>query len=406
VLLFFVGKIAYENARSQKESGRKTERPFIGPPNRGCTMRGNIRILALRLLPLPLRGLWQFVVQNGSVLEKGLLGLGVLSLIFVVLWIVPEWQVEHLEKAREEDVPRLINEYRWTLAQIIGGLGLLFGLYLTWRRITATEESVRVAQEGQITEHFTRAIDQLGEEGKEKLPVRLGGIYALERIAKDSEKDHWAIMEVLTAYIRENVPRKEEPPSKEDNPSDKKQPAEKNQPPPRLVTDIQAILTVLGRRERTHEKLGQRLDLHGTDLHGADLSGAHLFEADLSGADLSRANLSGAILSGAILSGANLFEADLSRAILSGANLRGTDLSGANLNGAHLIEATLSGANLFVATLRGAVLRGAKNLTREQIESAIINEETQLPDYLQAETVTGGAKAKEKGSKAEAGGKE
>ena len=39
------------------------------------------------------------------------------------------------------------------------------------------------------------------------MAIRLGGIYALERIAKDSEKDHGPIMEVLTAYVRENAPR-------------------------------------------------------------------------------------------------------------------------------------------------------------------------------------------------------
>lgn len=33
----------------------------------------------------------------------------------------------------------------------------------------------------------------------------LSGIYALERIAQDSKKDHWPIMEILTAYVRENA---------------------------------------------------------------------------------------------------------------------------------------------------------------------------------------------------------
>ena len=40
------------------------------------------------------------------------------------------------------------------------------------------------------------------------MAIRLGGIYALERIARDSEKDHGPIMEVLTAYVREKAPRK------------------------------------------------------------------------------------------------------------------------------------------------------------------------------------------------------
>src|SRR5215216_754043 len=86
-----------------------------------------------------------------------------------------------------------------TLAQILGGAALLSGLYFTWR-------TLQVNREGQITERFTRAIDQLGkvEDGKKLYEIRIGGIYALERIARESEEGYWPIMEVLTAYVRHN----------------------------------------------------------------------------------------------------------------------------------------------------------------------------------------------------------
>jgi hypothetical protein len=87
----------------------------------------------------------------------------------------------------------LESKSRQTLAQILGGAALLVGLYFT-------SQTLRTTQEGQITDRFTKAIDQLG---KDTLAVRLGGIHALERIAIDSEADHWAVMEVLTAFIRE-----------------------------------------------------------------------------------------------------------------------------------------------------------------------------------------------------------
>ena len=90
------------------------------------------------------------------------------------------------------------------MAQILAGTALLSGLYFIWR-------TLQVNREGQITEHFTRAIDQLGatdDKGKARLEIRLGGIYGLERIAKDSpERDYSTIMEVLTAYVRSNAPR-------------------------------------------------------------------------------------------------------------------------------------------------------------------------------------------------------
>ena len=52
-----------------------------------------------------------------------------------------------------------------------------------------------------MTDRYTKAVEQLGSD---KLDVRIGGIYALERIARDSARDHPAVMEVLTAFIREH----------------------------------------------------------------------------------------------------------------------------------------------------------------------------------------------------------
>src|SRR5207247_3128017 len=107
-----------------------------------------------------------------------------------------------------KEVYELRNSIRQTFAQalgllggLIGGAVLLLGLYYTAQTLRTSQESLRVTQEGQITERFTKAIQHLGD--KAGLTVRLGGIYALERIARDSAKDHWQIMEVLTAYVRD-----------------------------------------------------------------------------------------------------------------------------------------------------------------------------------------------------------
>ena len=82
-------------------------------------------------------------------------------------------------------------------------------------------------------------------------------------------------------------------------------------------------------------------------------------------------------------------EKDEFRLDVHGAYLRRTDLSnanlgGANLSGADLTDAILRGANLKNAILKGTILRGAdltdaKNLTRAQIETAIIDDRTRLP---------------------------
>ena len=167
-------------------------------------------------------------------------------------------------------------EQEVTIVQIITVLFVLVGMHWTQRRVQAAEKTADVVEEGHITDRFTKAIAQLGDC---KMAIRLGGIYALERIAKDSEKDHGPIMEVLTAYVRENAPSREE---EEDTP-------EAPGPPP---TDIQAILTVIGRRETTDDnRLNNPLDLSYTQLSGANLTGANLTGANLTGADLFETDL-------------------------------------------------------------------------------------------------------------------
>jgi hypothetical protein len=57
-----------------------------------------------------------------------------------------------------------------------------------------------------ITESFAKAVEQLGSN---KLEMRLGGIYALGRISKESLDDYWTIMKNLTAFVRERSRRNE-----------------------------------------------------------------------------------------------------------------------------------------------------------------------------------------------------
>ena len=87
-------------------------------------------------------------------------------------------------------------------------------------------------------------------------------------------------------------------------------------------------------------------------------------------------------LSGADLEEAILAEADLSDVDLTGTRLHKADLFGVNLRGGDLSGADLFGVNLFGANLRGANLTRTKNLTRGQLESAITDSTTVLPDYF------------------------
>lgn len=302
-----------------------------------------------------------------------------------ILWKVPQWQANKLSDVSSKERFDRENAARTTLAQIIGGIAVLAGFYATVKNIRLSQESFALAQQGQITDRFTKAIEQLGAvdaSGKKKLEVRLGGIYALERIAYESERDHWPIIEVLTAYIRDNAPRREQQDLKE--PQDLKQSAELQ---PRPETDIQAILTVLGRRN-VHFENGERLNLRHTDL-----TGAYLYKADFSKANLYASNLSGVFLNGANLSAANLYESNLSRtniyeSNLSGAKLVGADLREAGLGGANLSEADLTSANLRLANLSGANLSGA-NLSKANLSIAILCESKLTGAVLYESNLTG-----------------
>ena len=77
------------------------------------------------------------------------------------------------------------------------------------------------------------------------------------------------------------------------------------------------------------------------------------------------------------LHGAFLRRVDVSHGDLEDANLADADLSEAKLRGVNFNNANLKGT-----ILRGADLREARNLTREQLSEAVIDDGTRLPDYL------------------------
>ncbi len=131
------------------------------------------------------------------------------------------------------------------------------------------------------------AIAEVGDwsvftESRPNIEVRVGAIYALERIAQDSQRDHIQIMEILTAYIRENAPVADLVPSEE--------PFERARP----RADIQAALDVIGRRSPDsiaveHSKR-YRLDLRNVDLSGADFSKGNFEGVLMFGSRLEAAN--------------------------------------------------------------------------------------------------------------------
>lgn len=339
------------------------------------------------------------------------------SVLLVALgfWKLPQWQAEGARRHGDEtSFFELENEARKTLGAALSGLFLVIGLAATWQQLAtdrgaqhdvavraATEQAL--TREGQITDRFTAAVNQLGSD---QLRVRLGGIYALERIARDSSPDAGPVMEILTAFVRERAPWP--PPTTAIPPAlgGPKGPA----PSARLVpsADIQAVLTVIGRgnwdRWWPGEAEGARgpgglfcLNLDGTDLRGArlrdkklpplcmggaNLAGANLTGADLGGARMPNADLTGAFLTGADLTGAYLRYAVLADAHLTDVRLTGADLGYANVAGDDLTGADVERAILSDTNLAGADLTGVSNLTQKQLDSAEADADTKVPPGL------------------------
>ena len=128
--------------------------------------------------------------------------------------------------------------------------------------------------------------------------------------------------------------------------------------------------SLLGNREPYN--LINKLLGNAIESSKAELAGMALGQVALEGADLSRADMHGA----------NLKKTNLSEANLSGANLVASKLDLVDFQGVSFLNANVYRADFKEANLSGADLRNVVGLTCEQIESAVIDESTHLPDYI------------------------
>jgi len=152
-----------------------------------------------------------------------------------------------------------VNAVRAPLVAFLVAVGAAGTLWFTAR-------SYALNREGHVTDRYTKAVGQLGDAAS---PVRIGGVYALERIGNDSPKDRTTIIYVLGAFIRERSK------AMRDRPDD---PAE----------DVKAGLRVAGRLLAASDAI---LDLRDADLRNSDLSLLPQGRVLLDGASLDGAKL-------------------------------------------------------------------------------------------------------------------
>jgi hypothetical protein len=117
------------------------------------------------------------------------------------------------------------DNIRKTTGQLLGGAAVLIGAGFAYMQFTQQQQTSR---ELLISNQVGKGFEQLGSD---KVVVRLGGIYALEGVMNSSEQYHQPVLEALGAFVRDGTR------------------TDTGDGPP--ATDVQAALTVIGRRNAT-----------------------------------------------------------------------------------------------------------------------------------------------------------
>ena len=223
-----------------------------------------------------------------------------------LLWI-PEWMANQYRFDDVKDWAAQVAVNRTLLVNVLGGAAIGITIYFTYQNFLLTQDKLE-------SETFAKAVEQLGSD---KISLRLGGIYTLERIAVKSKKSYLPAMQVLTGYVRETSSSPTSPPPAQTSPGKSTCPV-----------DIQAILTIVG------ERYWPEPDDYGLDLSYSNVRGAWLPRANLSNIYFWRAYFIGVNFTNANLSGADFFEATLDSCDFTDA-----DLSGASFKGAEILAA-------------------------------------------------------------------
>ncbi|KNX43076.1 Pentapeptide repeats (8 copies) [Roseovarius tolerans] len=273
--------------------------------------------------------------------------------LFVGLYAIL-WQV--IFHAPPEGAENIWN-WRFTLAQLVAlttVLGAVIALPITINRLILTRRQTDTVEQGHITDRINKAVEGLGavkevnrlgrnryyviqhetgaklretdfewrgepfawpegslvasditdqqlEEWKHvsltepNIEVRIGAIYALERISQDSARDHIQIMEILCAYVRQNAPKSTAIPfdisGLEYRPEIYKRLPGASEP----RVDIQAAISVVSRRKNKRiereKRRKYRIDLRGCNLQNADFGAGNWRDAIFDGSVLDQANL-------------------------------------------------------------------------------------------------------------------
>ncbi|MGU9963335.1 MAG: pentapeptide repeat-containing protein [Candidatus Halichondribacter symbioticus] len=292
-------------------------------------------------------GRWKWFRSFPALKQTYIIVAGAIGLALLVLFVVLYLQIITIpfnpSKLDGSELRNLAIAFIGTIT----GIGALFGVYLAILKSETTERQTYTEEQGLITDRLNKATEGLGKKDGDNplIEVRLGALYALERIAKDSERDHIRIMKIFCAYIRHNSPLKS-----------------KNAKPKKLREDIQAALTIIGRRDVWNDAI-KRLDNEHLEGFYIDLSNCDLYGAQLSKVEMSWANFSGTNLENATISWATLDHARFENTNLTNTSLHETSLQNTFFN-----ETNMSDAFLAIINIKDARIYNT-NMSRANLSS-------------------------------------
>jgi Pentapeptide repeats (8 copies) len=297
-----------------------------------------------------------------------------LVLILPVVWLAPRWlmtwpytgasitapgtlPVMEVLKA-QNDLRHSLVETLQLIATVVTAIGLVFTLYFTnenvriaqensVQSVKASELTLEAQREGRLGDRFSEAVEKLSHDD---IAVRVGAIYALSLIARESKKDYWPVAHLLCTFLRSRRPVGQVRAPGVVAPPD----------------DAKAVAAFFRMGLDVPEGA---VDLSRTNLHGLDMSGGMFKKANFDTAELDGAVLARAILTGATLANVNARTANFTCARLDECFMNGMDLTNARLTRADLRDASVTGAKVY--QVFGPIL----NVTQKQKDSAEVWEE-------------------------------
>ncbi|MFB8281909.1 pentapeptide repeat-containing protein [Nocardia colli] len=236
------------------------------------------------------------------------------------------------------------------IGAVIAAIGVFGSIWSANHSLDETRKSYQIASRTEITTRFAKAIEQIGTD---RLEIKLGGIHLLEKLVTDSPEDSETIYQILTEFVRTHAPTNE------------KCSADYDASEAFVAVDVQAALTVIGKRQSDSNLNLENACLPGAVLAGANLrhvnlDNTNLFGASLKGADLSWAHGHNTSAPLANFSGARMFEARFDRPNFKLAQFEQADLTRTRFVVANCDTCTFFGAKFDDSFWRQVDIRGAR----------------------------------------------